>query len=103
MTYLTTVPFEDYRHKVIVLLHYQSLSLMRKTKYKCLGMQATRATIRVELPSVSSPSGPPSLIMIHLDSITYSGNQAFPEHCSTLLKLDHCKRPYGGRAGTNSS
>ncbi|KAL0039958.1 hypothetical protein WJX79_000037 [Trebouxia sp. C0005] len=43
-----------------------------------LQLQATRATIRVELPSVSSPAGPPSLIMIHLDSITYSGESSPP-------------------------
>lgn len=54
-----------------------SARLMRENKSLCLGMQATRATIRVELPSVSLPSGPPSLMMIHLDSIKYSGNQSF--------------------------
>ncbi|KAL0044023.1 hypothetical protein WJX82_003156 [Trebouxia sp. C0006] len=59
-----------------------------------LQLQATRATIRVELPSVSSPSGPPSLIMIHLDSITYSGESSPPLDAAvgqaSALKL--CKR-----------
>ena len=43
-------------------------------KYMTVWLQATRITIRLELPSVSSASGPPSLVMLHLDSLSYSGS-----------------------------
>ena len=38
-----------------------------------LVLQATKITLRVELPPVNEAMGPPSLVILHLDSLTYSG------------------------------
>jgi len=38
-----------------------------------VSVQAKQITLRIELPPVNGPDGPPSLVILHLDSLIYSG------------------------------
>ena len=38
-----------------------------------MAVQAKHITLRIELPPVNGPAGPPSLVILHLDSLMYSG------------------------------
>ena len=51
-------------------------------------IQATKVTLKIEMPSVSTkPQGPPSLIMLHLDSLTYSGQATIFTISICILRL----------------
>lgn len=64
-------------------------------------MQAKHVTLRIELPPVNGPAGPPSLVILHLDSLMYSGMgpdvraENVPCRCMCLLMLPRdCISPF---------